>query len=79
MSEPVAHQPFRFRVLMACPRCSPSYIVINADESEPGTCKDREIMRSDPHKLIEGTMLCGVAQGARGLHIPARRVRLGAV
>ena len=32
--------------------CRPSYIVINADESEPGTCKDREIMRSDPHKLV---------------------------
>ena len=32
----------------------PSYLVVNADESEPGTCKDREIMRSDPHRLIEG-------------------------
>lgn len=32
----------------------PSFLVVNADESEPGTCKDREIMRKDPHKLIEG-------------------------
>ena len=32
----------------------PAYLVINADESEPGTCKDREIMRHDPHTLIEG-------------------------
>ena len=33
----------------------PSFLVVNADESEPGTCKDREIMRKDPHKLIEGS------------------------
>ena len=32
----------------------PQFLVINADESEPGTCKDREIMRKDPHKLVEG-------------------------
>ena len=32
----------------------PAYLVVNADESEPGTCKDREIMRHDPHTLIEG-------------------------
>mmetsp|Transcript_40849 Transcript_40849/g.161827 ORF Transcript_40849/g.161827 Transcript_40849/m.161827 type:complete len:119 (+) Transcript_40849:511-867(+) len=37
----------------------PSYLVINADESEPGTCKDREIMRSDPHKLVEGALVVG--------------------
>ncbi|HEY1244225.1 MAG TPA: NADH-quinone oxidoreductase subunit F, partial [Hyphomicrobiaceae bacterium] len=35
----------------------PSYLVINADESEPGSCKDREIMRHDPHLLIEGALL----------------------
>ena len=40
------------------------YIVVNADESEPGTCKDREIMRNEPHKLIEGTLLAGVAMQA---------------
>ena len=40
------------------------YIVVNADESEPGTCKDREIMRNEPHKLIEGTLLAGFAMQA---------------
>ena len=35
----------------------PHYLVVNADESEPGTCKDREIMRNDPHRLIEGCMV----------------------
>jgi NADH-quinone oxidoreductase subunit F len=42
----------------------PSYLVVNADESEPGTCKDREIMRHDPHLLIEGCLLAGFAMGA---------------
>jgi NADH-quinone oxidoreductase subunit F len=37
----------------------PSYLVVNADESEPGTCKDREIMRHDPHKLVEGCLIAG--------------------
>src|SRR5215468_1588319 len=35
----------------------PHYLVVNADESEPGTCKDREIMRYDPHRLIEGCLV----------------------
>ncbi|MBL8846149.1 MAG: NADH-quinone oxidoreductase subunit F, partial [Hyphomicrobium zavarzinii] len=39
----------------------PSYLVINADESEPGSCKDREIMRNDPHLLIEGALLAAFA------------------
>ncbi|MCK5088651.1 MAG: NADH-quinone oxidoreductase subunit NuoF, partial [Hyphomicrobiaceae bacterium] len=39
----------------------PSYLVVNADESEPGSCKDREIMRHDPHLLIEGILLASVA------------------
>ena len=39
----------------------PHYLVINADESEPGTCKDREIMRHDPHKLVEGALLASFA------------------
>jgi NADH:ubiquinone oxidoreductase subunit F (NADH-binding) len=43
---------------------SPRYLVINADEGEPGTCKDREIMRGDPHKLIEGCLLAGSAMKA---------------
>ena len=42
----------------------PSYLVINADESEPGTCKDREIMRHDPHTLIEGCLIAGFGMGA---------------
>lgn len=39
----------------------PHYLVINADESEPGTCKDRDIIRHEPHKLIEGALLAGFA------------------
>src|SRR5690606_36750599 len=42
----------------------PHYLVINADEGEPGTCKDREIMRFDPHKLIEGALIASFAVGA---------------
>lgn len=42
----------------------PRYLVVNADEGEPGTCKDREIMRGDPHKLVEGCLLAGVAMKA---------------
>lgn len=42
----------------------PSYLVVNADESEPGTCKDREIMRHDPQLLIEGCLLAGFAMNA---------------
>jgi NADH-quinone oxidoreductase subunit F len=42
----------------------PHYLVINADESEPGTCKDREIMRHDPHLLIEGCLIAGFAMRA---------------
>ena len=43
----------------------PSFLVVNADESEPGTCKDREIMRKDPHKLVEGCLIAGYAMRAR--------------
>ncbi len=50
----------------------PAYLVINADESEPGTCKDREIMRNDPHKLIEGAVIAGFAMGARAAYIYIR-------
>ena len=39
--------------------------MINADEGEPGTCKDREIMRHDPHKLVEGCLLAGFAMRAK--------------
>lgn len=50
----------------------PSYVVINADESEPGTCKDREIMRHEPHKLIEGALMAGVGMMARAGYIYIR-------
>ena len=50
----------------------PSFLVINADESEPGTCKDREIMRKDPHKLVEGCLLAGYAMRARACYIYIR-------
>jgi NADH-quinone oxidoreductase subunit F len=50
----------------------PSYLVVNADESEPGTCKDRDIMRHDPHKLIEGCLLASVAMGAHAAYIYIR-------
>ena len=39
----------------------PAYLVVNADESEPGSCKDREIMRNDPHMLLEGCLVAGFA------------------
>src|SRR6186713_3588411 len=50
----------------------PSYLVINADESEPGTCKDREIMRHDPHLLVEGCLIAGFAMGAVAAYIYVR-------
>ncbi|XP_023337447.1 NADH dehydrogenase [ubiquinone] flavoprotein 1, mitochondrial [Eurytemora carolleeae] len=50
----------------------PKYLVVNADEGEPGTCKDREIMRHDPHKLVEGCLIAGAAMGARAAYIYIR-------
>uniref|UniRef100_UPI001939838B NADH dehydrogenase [ubiquinone] flavoprotein 1, mitochondrial-like n=1 Tax=Styela clava TaxID=7725 RepID=UPI001939838B len=50
----------------------PKYLVVNADEGEPGTCKDREIMRHDPHKLIEGCLVAGASMGARAAYIYIR-------
>ncbi|MCC6006499.1 MAG: NADH-quinone oxidoreductase subunit NuoF [Rhodobacteraceae bacterium] len=50
----------------------PAYLVVNADESEPGTCKDREIMRHDPHTLIEGCLIAGFAMGAHAGYIYIR-------
>jgi len=50
----------------------PKYLVINADEGEPGTCKDREIMRHDPHKLVEGCLVAGSCMGARAAYIYIR-------
>lgn len=50
----------------------PKYLCVNADESEPGTCKDREIMRHDPHTLLEGCLVAGAAMGARAAYIYIR-------
>ncbi|MBX6374698.1 MAG: NADH-quinone oxidoreductase subunit NuoF [Acetobacteraceae bacterium] len=50
----------------------PHYLVVNADESEPGTCKDRDIIRHDPHLLIEGCLLAGFAMGANTGYIYIR-------
>jgi NADH-quinone oxidoreductase subunit F len=50
----------------------PHYLVVNSDESEPGTCKDRDILRHDPHTLIEGCLIAGVAMGAHAGYIYVR-------
>ncbi|MCE7885983.1 MAG: NADH-quinone oxidoreductase subunit NuoF [Alphaproteobacteria bacterium PRO2] len=50
----------------------PHYLVINADESEPGTCKDRDILRYEPHKLLEGALIAGFAMGAHKAYIYIR-------
>jgi NADH-quinone oxidoreductase subunit F len=50
----------------------PHYLVVNADESEPGSCKDREILRNDPHILIEGCLVAGFAMGANAAYIYIR-------
>ena len=50
----------------------PHYLVINADESEPGTCKDREILRNDPHLLLEGCLIAGFAMHAHTCYIYIR-------
>jgi NADH-quinone oxidoreductase subunit F len=42
----------------------PKYVICNADESEPGTCKDRPLMEMDPHQLIEGMVIAGRAIGS---------------
>ncbi|WP_320144809.1 NADH-quinone oxidoreductase subunit NuoF [uncultured Cohaesibacter sp.] len=50
----------------------PQYLVVNADESEPGTCKDREILRNDPHHLVEGCLVAGFAMNADAAFIYVR-------
>jgi len=50
----------------------PHYLVVNADESEPGTCKDREILRNDPHLLLEGCLVAGFAMHAHNCYIYIR-------
>ncbi len=50
----------------------PSYLIVNADESEPGTCKDRDILRHDPHLLLEGCLVAGFAMRADATYIYIR-------
>ncbi len=50
----------------------PHYLVVNADESEPGTCKDRDIIRNEPHKLLEGCLIAGFAMRAHVCYIYIR-------
>jgi NADH-quinone oxidoreductase subunit F len=50
----------------------PTYLIVNADESEPGTCKDRDIIRNDPHKLVEGCLLAAAGMGAHHCYIYIR-------
>src|SRR2546427_8497558 len=56
------------------PRTSPKpkYIVVNADESEPGTCKDRLLIENDPHQLIEGVLIAGLCVDAHAGYIYIR-------
>ncbi|WP_168464658.1 NADH-quinone oxidoreductase subunit NuoF [Wolbachia endosymbiont of Ctenocephalides felis wCfeT] len=54
------------------PKEQPTYLVVNADESEPGTCKDRDILRYEPHKLLEGIVLAGRAINASAAYIYIR-------
>lgn len=50
----------------------PKYIVVNADESEPGTCKDRVLIENDPHQLIEGMLIAALAVDAHAGYIYVR-------
>ncbi len=50
----------------------PHYLLINADEGEPGTCKDRDMIRNDPHKLVEGALLASFAMGAHVCYVYIR-------
>ena len=55
-----------------CIRDRNNYLVVNADESEPGTCKDRDMIRNEPHKLIEGCLLASFAMNAHTCYIYIR-------
>ncbi len=50
----------------------PHYLLINADEGEPGTCKDRDMIRHDPHKLVEGALIASFAMGAHTAYVYIR-------
>lgn len=57
---------------MPKPSDKPHYLIVNADESEPGTCKDREILRHDPHRLLEGALIAASAIHAHVIYIYIR-------
>ena len=57
---------------MPKPSDKPHYLVVNGDESEPGTCKDRDIMRFDPHRLLEGVLIASFAINAHAAYIYIR-------
>jgi len=57
---------------MPKPSQRPHYLIINADESEPGTCKDRDILRFDPHRLLEGALCAAAAVNAHMVFIYIR-------
>jgi len=57
---------------MPKPSDRPHYVIVNADESEPGTCKDRDILRFDPHRLLEGALIAAVAMHAHTVYIYIR-------
>ena len=50
----------------------PTYVVVNFDESEPGTCNNRELVDRDPHRLLEGTAIAALAIGCRTAFIYVR-------
>ena len=54
------------------PGARPGHLVVNADEGEPGTCKDRDILRHEPHKLLEGCLMAGYAMRAVAAYIYIR-------
>jgi NADH-quinone oxidoreductase subunit F len=57
---------------MPKPSDKPHYLIVNADESEPGTCKDRDILRNEPHRLLEGILLACFAINAHACYIYIR-------
>src|SRR6202451_4682818 len=57
---------------MPNPSDKPHYLIVNADESEPGTCKDRDILRFDPHRLLEGILIGCFAINAHACYIYIR-------
>ncbi len=57
---------------MPPPSDRPHYLIVNADESEPGTCKDRDVLRFDPHRLLEGALCAAAAIKAHTVYIYVR-------